>query len=128
MEGVEYYTNINPTNVISTKVVQNKYNMEYKVAEHIFYNELYISKDIINKHLKNNPSYDITVIFSPEYDEIKTNTEYGVKFLKSIFLFEKQREVVKAIKEYYSEYIVTGPFFQIELDTKKAVFIVSKRV
>lgn len=128
MGGIEYFTDINPTNLITNKVLQNQYNMEYKIAEHMFYSDLYISKDIINTHLNKHISYELIIDFSSENDEIKTNTNYGVKFLKSIFLFDKQRDIIKNIKEYYSDYIVTGPFLNIIGENKKAVFIISKRL
>lgn len=127
MEGIEYYSNINPTNTITTKELQTQYMMEYKIAEHIFYSELYVSIDTIKNHLDNNTSYELVIDFSDENDEINTNTNYGVKFLKSVFLFDKQREVVNAIKSYYKDFIVTGPFLNISGNTKKVLFIVSKK-
>lgn len=128
MSEIEYYTEINPTNVITSKVIQNQYSMEYKVAEHIFYNELYVPKEVVSKHLENNVSYDLIIDFSEGNDEIKTNTNYGVKFLKSVFLLDKQREVVNAVKEYYSDYIITGPFLNFDGIKNTVVFIISKQL
>lgn len=128
MEGIEYYSAINPTNIIASRELQSQYTMEYKIAEHTFYNELYVSKDIIKAHLDKNSSYELTIDFSENQDEIKTNTDYGVKFLKSIFLLDKQRDVVNTIKNYYSDFIVTGPFLNIKGESKRALFLITKKL
>lgn len=128
MEGIEYYSAINPTNIITSKELQLQYTMEYKIAEHTFYSELYVSKDIIKAHLDKNSSYELTVDFSASQDEIKTNTDYGVKFLKSVFLLDKQREVISTIRNYYSDFIVTGPFLNINGESKRALFLITKKL
>lgn len=124
--GITYYSNINPITGVNDLNLQNEYIMEYKVACHVFYSELFVDKHIIEEYLKSNPCYEIVVDFYGTNDEIKTNTNYGIKFLKSVFLMEKQRDTLNSLKEYYSDYNVTGPFYTITDTSKKAVFIIIK--
>ena len=124
---IEYFTDINPTNQITVKSLQNKYNMEYKIATHIFYNDLYVSKDIVYKHLELNKSFELEVDISEQNDEIKTNTNYDVKFLKSVFISEKYRDIINKLKEYYSECSVAGPFPPLNTAPKKVIFVLTRQ-
>lgn len=123
--GIEYYTNINPTNEINSKTLQNEYLVEYNIASHNFYGSLYVPVEMVMKHLETNSSYELVIDMFGENDEIKTNTNYSVKFLKSVFFMDKQKDITKNIRSYYCDFIVTGPFMRITKDEHKAVYIIS---
>ena len=126
--GIEYFTNINPITGVSKKDLQDQYITEYKIATHVFYNELMVSKDIVKEQINNNNVYDLVVDCSPGNDEIQTGTNYGVKFLKSVFLSDKQKDVMRFLKEYYDEFLVSQPHIKVVNETtKKVVFLISQK-
>lgn len=126
--GIEYYTNINPVTGVTKKELQDKYITEYKIASHVFYSELMRPKDEVKEQIDKNNTYELVVDCSSGKDEIQTGTNYGVKFLKSVFLMDKQKEVLNVLREYYDEFFVSPAYIKCSNDTVKLVtFVISRK-
>ena len=99
INGWEYMTDIYPGSVKS-QTIQDNYLMEYNLAYHTFINSLCIDKDLIFSNNNNNNKY-ILNINCEEKNNIINNNNYGIKFLKSKFLINKNKKLKNDLINYY---------------------------
>lgn len=102
MSAIEYFCHINPTVIVTDKIVQNEYIQQYTIALHTFLNSLCLEKSVILDYMKKNNTdkYEI-IIDCNENDEIPSNFE--VKFNKSVFLTDKRKMIIDFLKSQYSD-------------------------
>ena len=118
--GIKYYTEINPLNKITVKSLQNKYITEYNISFHLFLIEISgITDDVIKKNKRS-----FTIDCSGENDEIESYTNYDIKFLRSVFLKDKVKDIHNMFNSSYENYYITGP--KLGLNNTFTFFISSK--
>ncbi len=98
INGWEYLTEINPTNIISVQKLQDNYLMQYNLAYHKFINSICINKEDLTKIVndvsqqvdpKTNEKitrYKYFIDINNDTDIINKDDDYSIKFLNSKFI------------------------------------------
>lgn len=103
--GIKYFTIINPLNKVTVKSLQNQYITEYNISLHVFLIEL---NKIVEDTIKNEGK-SFTIDCSNDNDEINTNSNYEIKFLRSVFLKDKLKDIYSMFNFTYEKYFFSGP-------------------
>lgn len=138
INGWEYLTDINPTEVVLEQKLQDSYLMQYNLAYHKFIKSLCIDKEdldsIVDKYkniIDNKTGLPITkyryIINTNDENDIINNDkeDYPVKFLKSKFINFKTKKIKTDLISYYKPlgFYVKGPF-EIIIDKKINKFFI----
>tara|TARA_E500000178_G_scaffold333139_1_gene367716 strand:+ start:4719 stop:5162 length:444 start_codon:yes stop_codon:yes gene_type:complete len=124
INGWEYMTSINPTNVVSEQKIQDTYLLEYNLSYHKFLKSLCIDKDnleLIVNNLKNSidpktnkqiTKHRYLIDTYEDSDIINKDSDYPIKFLKSKFINFKSKKLKTDLITYYKPlgFFIKGPF------------------
>ena len=124
INGWEYFTDINPANLVTQQTLQDDYLLQYNLAYHKFLKSLCIDKEnldsIVNqqrgtidpKTQRPNTKYRCVIDVNDENDIINADSEYPIKFLKSKFINFKSKKLKTDLITYYKPlgFYVKGPF------------------
>ena len=123
INGWEYFTEINPTKIVTEQKIQDNYLMQYNLAYHTFLKSLCIEKDnldtIVNSlkyTIDSNTGRPVTkyrciIDASDDNDIINNNDDFNIKFLKSKFINFKSKKLKTDLISYYKPlgFYVRGP-------------------
>lgn len=124
INGWEYLTDINPTELVLEQKLQDSYLMQYNLSYHKFLKSLCIDKEnldsivgklkhtIDSKTQKPITKYRCIIDTNEENDIINNDDNYPIKFLKSKFINFKSKKLKTDLITYYKPlgFYVKGPF------------------
>ena len=124
INGWEYLTDINPTEMVFEQKLQDSYLMQYNLSYHKFLKSLCIDKDNLEsivgnlrhtidpKTRKPVTKYRCIIDINEENDIINSDDDYPIKFLKSKFINYKIKKLKTDLISYYKPlgFYVKGPF------------------
>lgn len=124
INGWEYLTDINPTEIVLEQKLQDSYLMQYNLSYHKFLKSLCIDRqnlDLIMDNLKHTidpktkkqvTKYRYIIDINDENDIINNDNDYPIKFLKSKFINYKIKKLKTDLISYYKPlgFYVKGPF------------------
>lgn len=124
INGWEYLTDINPTELVLEQKLQNSYLMQYNLAYHKFIKSLCIDKEnlesivgnlrhtIDSQTQKPITKYRCIIDTNEENDIINNDDNYPIKFLKSKFINFKSKKLKTDLITYYKPlgFYVKGPY------------------
>ena len=131
INGWEYFTLINPNNLVLEQKLQDTYLLQYNLAYHKFLNSLCIDKEDLNiivSELKNKidpktnkpiTKHRCLIDTFEENDIINKDEDYAIKFLKSKFINYKSKKLKTDLISYYKPlgFYIKGPF-ELSINSK----------
>ena len=122
INGWEYVTDVKPNIKVLEQKLQDTYLMEFNLAYHKFLKSLCIEKEYLD-NIVNNKNYDpvtnklitkykFIIDTAEDNDIINSDSEYPIKFLKSKFIYYKNKKLKTDLISYYKPlgFYVKGPF------------------
>ena len=124
INGWEYVTFINPSNMSSEQKLQDSYLLEYNLCYHKFLKSLCIDKENLDTIVQDSKNTIDSKTNKPltkhrylidtfeESDIINNDSEYPIKFLKSKFINFKSKKLKTDLISYYKPlgFYIKGPF------------------
>ena len=120
MSGWRYYTHVKPKRKRLTGEEGNlEYDQELQNCFNIFFEECKVNVDNIHNYIEKEGKYSLVIDTNPNYDQINSNSNYHVSFLKSKFLSNPRFK--KALINYYNSQgvFVKGPRELLKNDQTK---------